>query len=345
MSNILKSLSYFEFQCKDGDFVSRWPSEKTIAGKLIEEQTDTSKSDKQWVFDAPMPRKCEVYEHLNALKTNKLLFTDFYWFLKPATNYTSTEIIHWFGSLYFTDPHVTKHHIKYTIKSVMDKSFEVPVHKTRDSLPQEAIDSIPICKTDNGDFRVLLGRRAANPPIVIYFPASTITIGNDDGYILYGEHLLPEKKKQIEQIYVSFLAGDNPYLEISEQDASEALRAVYEEGGLQFNGKVRAYMLEKDSTPARDLRYWTYTSACPQFGIDSITYGYQRKSSSFNVLLVVPTIDSLPEPVDVLECQKGVILSKDLVEKEFQVGGKYNPVFPSHVRQLKNAMDVANLLS
>ena len=334
MSNILPKLSYFEFQREDGDFVSRFPSEKTTSGAVIVAED----SEKSWVFSKPMPTETDVYDHLTALVENRLLFSDFYWFMKPSTSYTATEIIHWLGSLYFDSPSVTAYHVKYVIRSVIDPTFEMPAHKTAASLPQEAIDSIPVCRTDKS-VRVLLGRRAANPPVVVTFSKMpSLCIKNDDGYILYGEHLLPEKKKQIEQSYVSFLAGDSPYLEISEQDASEALRAVYEEGGLQLSGKVKAYMLEKDSAPGRDIRYWTFMSKTNH-------YGYERKSSSFNVLLIIPTIDSLPEPIDTIECQKGVILSKDIINSEFRVGGQYNPVFPSHVRQLKNALNIVDLIN
>ena len=333
MSNLLETLSYFEFHSRDGDYVSRFPSGKTTPGKWKDVPTKA-----HFVFGGSMPTEKDLYEHLNVLAANFFPFADIYWFMKPgnvingAMHYTSTEIIHWLGSLKYEFIGFESTHIKFLIKSISDTAFSVPAFKTHGSLPQEAIDSIPVCKAADGSLRTILGRRAANPPVIVTFSGGRqITIQNKAGYVLYGEHLLPEKKKQIDATYVSFLAGDKSYLEITEQEASEALRAVYEEGGLTLDGKVSAYMIGKDSEPGRDPRYWVYNNK----------FGYERISSSFNVLLIVPMIDTLPEPVDTIECQKGVILTEKMAREEFRVGGKYDPVFPCHVRQLKSALDIA----
>jgi hypothetical protein len=222
-------------------------------------------------------------------------------------------------------------HVKCLIRSLINSEFSVVCHVTSASLPQEAIDSIPVCRDKSG-LRVVLGRRAANPPVVV----SEIVIQGKPGYILYGEHLLPEKKREIESLYDKFLQSGKTSMQISTQDASEALRAIYEEGGLRVDGQVEAYMLKKDDAPGRDLRYWT-------FGPNN-QYGYQRLSSSYNILLVIPTIDTLPEPIDTTECQKGVILSEKTARDQFCVNGNFEPVFPSHARQLTAALDAANSL-
>jgi len=348
---ILKNLGYFAFRSFDGEYISLFPSEKTKAGTISDRVTP------MFVFERPLPTENQLCNQLQALADNFIPFSDFYWFMKQKTknpvdntlSYSSTEIIHWLGGLYCdtTDATITSTHIKCLLKSVADPSFSLTVYKTMDPSPQEAIDTIPLCQTPDGNFKVVLGRRASNPPVGVEFSGTRFTdsysvkIQNKAGYILFGEHLLAEKKNQINNLYVSFLAGDKPYLEISTQDASEALRAVYEEGGLEFGGQIKAYMLAKDCEPGRDIRYWEYSQTNWETN-GTGKYGFKRDSEAFTVLLIVPTIDTLPEPIDTLECQKGDILSETVALNDFRVGGKYDPVFPCHVRQLHNALDVAH---
>ena len=284
--------------------------------------------------------------HLQTLANNAFQFPDFYWFVDPKGAgaritpekivYNGSRIIEWMRSLYYDNEfESTPNHIKCTMRSTLDKDFSIVCYITSSSLPQEAIDSIPVCRDSNG-FRVILGRRAANSPVCVMFGDTEIEIRGVSVYVLYGEHLLPEKKRQIEQLYKTFLDSEKPSMKISTQDASEALRAIYEEGGFIVDGQVEAYMLKKDDAPGRDARYWTFGS-CNQ-------YGYERISSSYNILLVIPTIDKLPEPIDTTECQKGVIVSAETALQEFRQNGSFEPVFPCHVRQLALALHVANNL-
>ena len=324
---MLKNLSYFEFQDHDGNYVSRFPSGKTSVGSI---PTDIR------LFPDFERNGDHIFDHLKTLSENSFSFTDIYWFLKPSTEYNWYDIVSWMHSLYYKSEFVsTPTHIKCVIMSTIDPNFNLVCYRTSTSLPQEAIDSIPICKVDN-DFRVVLGRRASNPPVIVNFPTTKISIQTKPGYVLYGEHLLPEKKKQIEELYTSFLECGRSSMQLTEQNASEALRAIYEEGGLIFDGNVKAYMLPKDSEPGRDLRYWLYGS--------SQQYGYKRVSMSYNVLLLIPTIDTLPEPIDTNECQKGIIVSEKTARKEFCIGGSLEPVFPCHSRQLINALNIVKTL-
>lgn len=341
-SNMFNNLSYFEFLSHDGQYVSRFPSGKTTAGHM-----PLSGMYHNYLF--PQMHKVTTSElttllsqHLRALAENSFMFSDFYWFVDPkytsaivsleSTVYEDIQIVEWMKSLYYEYcDSQTPHHAKCTIRSLLNPEFSLVCHITSASLPQEAIDSIPVCRDKSG-LRVVLGRRAANPPVVV----SGITVQGKPGYVLYGEHLLPEKKREIETLYGKFLESGQTSMRISTQDASEALRAIYEEGGLQLDGQVEAYMLKKDDAPGRDIRYWTFGPANQ--------YGYERLSSSYNVLLMIPTIDTLPEPIDTMECQKGVILSADMARHEFRVDGKFEPVFPSHVRQLAMAVDEAGKL-
>jgi hypothetical protein len=131
-------------------------------------------------------------------------------------------------------------------------------------------------------------------------------------------------------------------MEISEQAASEALRATAEEGGFKFTGNVRTFMLKKDDAHRRDIRYSTYTD--PHSGVK---FSYERDSSSYSILLLVPAIRNcdLPEPEDgglYGECQKGKVVTELVARAEFRVGGRFDPVFPSHSRQMIAALDAAN---
>lgn len=350
---MFKNLSYFEMRTEDGEYLSRFPSTKTRAGS----ECDTHAG--KYLF--PSLNNCSsisaleyniivLTNHLRALSANSFMFTDFYWFvdLQRAGAVISPESIvidiadlyRWLSNLYIysgADNYTSVHHTKYIIRSTQDRDFSLECYKTLDSLPQEAIDSIPVCRDAKG-LRVVLGRRAANPPVIVKNRVvkngdEEIVIAGKPGYVLYGEHLLPEKKREIENLYSRFLESGKTSMKISTQDASEALRAIYEEGGLVIEGQVEAYMLKKDDEPGRDLRYWKYGN-----------YGYERVSSSYNILLVIPTIDKLPEPIDTTECQKGVIVTEKVARSEFIVGGKFEPVFPAHVRQLALALDEANKL-
>lgn len=332
----------------DGEYLSRFPSTKTQAGSVSTLYAGSYLFPALCVRCTKTERKPfidELAKHLRELSTNSFMFVDFYWFvaLQRAGGVISPESIvididnlyTWLSSLYIYsnfDDYTSPHHTKYVIRSTQDWEFSMECYKTLDSLPQEAIDSIPVCRDANG-LRVVLGRRAANPPVIVKNGDEEIVIAGKPGYVLYGEHLLPEKKREIETLYSAFLDSGKTSMKISEQAASEALRAIYEEGGLVVDGQVEAYMLKKDGAPGRDLRYWKYGN-----------YGYERVSSSYNILLVIPTIDKLPQPVDTAECQKGVIVSENTARQEFCQGGKFEPVFPSHVRQLALALDEANKL-
>lgn len=351
--NPLTDLSYFEFRTTTADgsveYTGLWPSTKTVCGSLPTKAT-------KFAFNLPMPTIADLRQSLNALKIQKIPFGDIYWFLPKGdvdaagVHYSAANIIRWMGGLYYDieTAVVSGNHVRCALKSREDPTFEKTVYRTSTSLPQEAIDGIVVgvVKGKNGhpaSFRPVLGRRAANPPTFVHFDdGSTASVQNKDGYILFGEQLLAEKKKEINQTYTKFLAHGKAYMEISEQSASEALRAAAEEGGFNFTGNVRAFMLKKDDAPGRDIRYSTYTD--PDSGIE---FSYPRDSCSWSVLLLVPAIRNcdLPEPEDgglYGECQKGKVVTELVARSEFRVGGRFDPVFPAHSRQMVGALDAAN---
>jgi hypothetical protein len=344
---MINNISYFEFKSYNDQYVSKYPSAKTTAGVMPKYTTEDTLN---YVF--PYISKdnntiLHFQENLQALSDNFFMFPDFYWFVDPKgagatyspsgnTFYNLKNILNWMSSLYYDDNYVVEaNHIKCTMKSTLSPEFSLPCYITSTSLPQEAIDSIPVSKGPEG-LRVILGRRAANPPVSVSNGDFHVEITGKPGYILYGEHLEPSEKKKIDVLYDKFLQSGKSIMEISSQDSSSALRALYEEGGLEISGKISAYMLKKDDAPGRDARYWT-------FGKNG-KFGYKRVSSSYNILLIIPTLDKLPEPKDTIECQKGVIISETEARTEFRVGGKYDPVFPAHVRQLNMALDEADKL-
>ena len=352
---MFNSLSYVEFRTHDGQYVSRFPSEKTTAGVMpktrnvfLATESSTAIHVRDVMESGIDPRELMLSEnldlvyHIIALAKNSFIFTDFYWFLDPKeagsrviggkTIYDAPRIKEWMESLYYEEKfEMTPYHVKCTMRSTINPTFSLSCYVTSSSLPQEAIDSIPVCRDSSG-FRVILGKRAVSPCVVVMDGKIEIEVKGMPGYVLYGEHLLPEKKRQIEELYNEFLKTDKEFMKISTQDASEALRAIYEEGGLKIDGQIDAYMLKKDDAPGRDARYWTYGSRNQ--------YGYKRVSSSYNILLVIPSIDTLPEPIDTIECQKGVIVSIDIAMEEFRENGKFPTVFPCHARQLKIARNV-----
>lgn len=351
--NPLADLSYFEFRTTAADgsveYTGLWPSTKTVCGSLPTKAT-------KFAFNLPMPTIADLRQSINALKIKKIPFGDVFWFLPKGdvdaagVHYSAANIIRWMGGLYYDieTAVVTGNHVRCALKSREDPAFEKIVYRTSTSLPQEAIDGIVVgvVKGKSGQpasFRPVLGRRAANPPTFVHFDdGTTASVQNKDGYILFGEQLLAEKKKELNQTYEKFLAHGKEYMEISEQAASEALRATAEEGGFKFTGNVRAFMLKKDDAPRRDIRYSTYTD--PNSGVK---FSYERDSSSYSILLLVPAIRNcdLPEPEDgglYGECQKGKVVTELVARAEFRVGGRFDPVFPSHSRQMVGALDAAN---
>ena len=343
---MISNISYFEFKSYDGQYVSKYPSAKTTAGVMP--KYTGSALNYVFPYSSTNPDTILYFEeNLKALADNFFMFPDFYWFVDPKgadaeyspsgnTIYSLGKILNWMSSLYYDNNYVVEaNHIKCTMKSTLSLEFSLPCYITSTSLPQEAIDSIPVSKGPEG-LRVILGRRAANPPVLVSSGYFDVGIAGKPGYILYGEHLEPSEKKKIDVLYDKFLQSGKSIMEISMQDSSSALRALYEEGGLEITGKISAYMLKKDDAPGRDARYWT-------FG-ENGKFGYKRVSSSYNILLIIPTLDKLPEPKDTIECQKGVIITEKEARTEFRVGGKYDPVFPAHVRQLNMALDEADKL-
>jgi hypothetical protein len=88
--NMFNKLSYFEFFSHDGQYVSRFPSGKTTAGRM-----PVSGMYHNYLF--PQMHKVTTSElttllsqHLRALAENSLMFSDFYWFVD--TNYTSAIV-------------------------------------------------------------------------------------------------------------------------------------------------------------------------------------------------------------------------------------------------------------
>lgn len=348
MSNPLSNFSYFEFRTGESEYTGLWPSPKTLPGSFPTEAT-------KFAFNLPMPTTVELRQSLRAIKSQNIPFGDIYWMLPngkvddEGVHYNATDIIRWMGGLYYDieSAVLADTHVKCTLKSKEDPTWSKTVYRTSTSLPQEAADAIVVGVVKGVDglshLWPVLGRRMANPPTFVHFTGeSTISVQNKDGYILFGEQLLAEKKKGLEETYNKFIKNGKSHMAISDHAASEALRAAAEEGGLKLAGKVRAFMLVKDDAPRRDIRYSTYIDE--ESGVE---FSYLRGSASYSILLLTPAIrnDDLPEPEDgglYGECQKGKVVSELVALTEFRVGGIFDPVFPSHVRQMMGALDAAN---
>jgi len=346
------NFSYFEVR-RGAEFMTRYPG-ATEPGTI---PTDPR------VFNMRDLHENGLMDFIEAVTANKFCVSDFLWFLplnflKPGATYSASDVIAWMESLRFDmlsfkdnmSPSKDKViSIERKIMSTLDPEFSCPAYLASTSLPQEAIDSIPMT-IRNGKLYVALGRRAKCIPIVITDShGNTIICHGNPNYILYGEHLEPKEKDALVALYAAFLATGLDYMAMPSRKASAALRALAEEGGFVVEADdVLVYILKKSEEPGRDLRYWIFSA-----GEGKPMFGYKRNSFSYNILFVLPTLD-IEEPLDTFECQKGAILSAEVALHTFCRGGsiarvgeedlRFEPVFPAHAGQMEMAIAVAQTI-
>ena len=324
---MFKNISYFEFIDAGNKYVSMFPSTKTTYSTPMPKLFDT-------VFNASLKDEDQFLHLLYAMKKNNFGFLDFFWFLPLPVNkvYSDSEIVIAIKSLYYEPLSRTPNYGVANIKSSLYKDFEKKVYIKDTSLPQEAIDTIPLfINTETNTQYVALGYKKKSDDISVLFRNATkITVLSVGiyGYVLYGEHLEPSEKAAMEDVEKTAV-GKYPY-QIKDKQVSPALRCLLEEGGFNLTSKdCKCYYLGKDFHEARDSRYWT-------FG-DDVIFGYNRPSFSHTVCVVIEgnPPKELNEPKDTDECSKGILITKEEALKEFNVNGKYPPAFSSHVRQLR----------
>jgi len=319
----MTQFSYFEFN-SSGKYVSLFPSNKTtFAGSLPSLHTP--------VFEDV---KMNIFNLLTAMKDNKLGFFDYFWFIpssKDVHTYTEKYIQIVMDSLYYEPVSSSQHYGTVNIRSYLNPEFIKTAYIKDNSLPQEAVDVIPIFTDDSmGDRFVVLGYKKKSDDVTITFEdnqsISLLSVGIY-GHVIFGEHLEPSEKAKMEKVHFD-ANGVYPF-SMNSKEISPVLRTLLEEGGFELkNSECKCMYVGKDDMKGRDIRYWT-------FGEGGM-FGYERTSFSYTVRVDIsgkPPV-SIPEPLDTKECSKGVIITYEEAMLEFKSGGKYPPAFPSHYRQL-----------
>jgi hypothetical protein len=229
------------------------------------------------------------------------------------------------GSLVYVPDVRTPFYMRYNIKSTVDPNFSQTVFVKSQSLPQEAIDVIPIF--DDGTTKyVALGYKKVSPSIFITLDSHTeinLLSTGKNGYVLFGEHLEQSEKSLIYELSSRFTGTP---IEMTKREISSSLRALFEEGGFDVADCMgKFYYIHEDSRPGRDDRYWVYEAG------DTI-FGYKRESTSHTILLYIEGTPpkKLNTPNDTQECSTGIIL-KDSEALEILIDGG---AFFSHVFQL-----------
>lgn len=314
----MANLSYFEFINYSGEYVSMFPSNKTTF-------TGTLPTFQQPVFK-DFIQELNLTNRLIAMKENNLGFLDYFWFI-PKTkdnNYTPQYIVDMMSSLYYEPVQSTPHYGGVKIRSSLDPTFEKVAYIKDNSLPQEAVDVIPIFTDESmGDKFVFLGYKKKSDTVNVN--SLTLLSVGIYGYVIFGEHLEPSEKAKMELNH-SQADGKYPF-SMNDKQISPVLRTLLEEGGFALSTTdCKCMYVGKDDTEGRDIRYWTFGE-----------FGYKRNSFSYTVRVDIsgkPPM-CIPEPTDTKECSKGVIITYDEAMREFKEGGKYPSAFPSHVRQLR----------
>lgn len=322
--------SYFEFWDLTNDiFVSLFPTEKTTI-------TDSSNfpDDNQPVFGNFFSfTDVDFTLIMKSLKENKLGFYDTFWFVPPGkTHMTLVELQEWMLSLKYHPCHQTPHYHQYRITSDLDPDFSQIVYVKNESLPQEAIDVVPVFISEHSKQHVVLGWKKQSPVIKISSPLSDepidiLTVGLY-GSVLFGEHLEKDEKAKMDELASSF---KNKPIYMKDKEVSAALRTILEEGGFELKSdNCECYYIHTDTMPSRDPRYWTYD-------FEDHNFGYTRESRAHTVLVMIEgkIPETMPDPKDHLECSKGMIVErKRAIETLLQSGA-----FFSHVYQLSIALN------
>jgi hypothetical protein len=273
---------------------------------------------------------------LNELKKNNFGFSDFFFLASQSDSYTASELIEWYKSLYYHNGIQENGICKIQIKSLLDSSFQKTCYLKDTPLPQEALDTFVFFCNQKGNIYTALGTKRKAPLVTVSFVADQISLLKVGmfGTVILGEHLEPAEKKEMNDAFVSFQenqknTGKN-VMKIETRQMKPSMRALAEEFGFtsgQFD--FDTYIIGKDARDGRDPRYWT-------FGNQN-QYGYKRQSESLMVALIshcdIPT--EIPEPQDIDECSKGVIVSVDYALREFSETGNLQCAFPSHPVQFR----------
>lgn len=283
---------------------------------------------------------------LNELKKNNFGFSDFFFLMPQSELYIASEIIEWYKSLYYTDGITQNGICKIQIKSLLDSSFQISCYLKDTSLPQEALDTFVFFCDSEKNIYTALGTKRKAPIVTINFVDDQICILKIGmfGTVILGEHLEPAEKKEMNDAFASFQEHQQKtkknVMKVQTRQMKPSMRTLVEEFGFrsdQFD--FDTYIIGKDNRDGRDPRYWT-------FGKQN-QYGYKRQSESLMVSLIshceIPT--EIPDPIDIDECSKGVIVSIDYALKEFNETGKLQCAFPSHPIQFKMCVnELSNMI-
>jgi len=346
----LDNLSYFEFfDIKRNIYVSLFPSNLTVFDEK------SLPVDGDHVFDEKNITENLVYDILLEIKKINFGFRDFFWFVPKEIEkgLTFETLKTWLSSLYYTFPsplEITKNYGVSIIKSKVDEKFNLKVYVKSTSLPQEAIDVIPIFVDDEKQQKcVVLGTKKKSDSFSISFGVDKelelLTVGIF-GKVIFGEHLEKEEKAAMAEIRAQFNTSPIPVKK--QKQVSAALRALLEEGGFIFDQEnIECYYVLKHNAYGRDIRYWPFgeTFVSKEGEETYWKYGYPRSSTSDTVVVIIKgkVPDTLPDPIDQIECDKPVVLNcEDAME--FLYSEKYKLAFPSHYHQLEVALfsDVIN---
>ncbi len=330
--NFFSTFSYFETLTSNG-YLSLFPSgpNKCVFTKKIPENgTSVFRIDSDDILG-----KLNCF--LKALKDNNFGFSDFFFLHNLPTSFSATELINFYKSLYYKDGVIEYEICRVQIRSTLDPSFSKTCYLKDTSLPQEALDTfVFFCNTSTGMINTALGNKRQSDLITVSFPDNPVSLLKVGmfGTIILGEHLEAYEKKEMNDAYALYLDNlgktGKKYMKISDRAVKPAMRALAEEFGLKSSDfKFETYIVGKDTQDGRDPRYWTFGK--------SGEYGYKRKSESLMVAMVAKCEApvEIPDPEDLSECSKGVIISVDYALREFSTTGKLGCAFPSHPRQFE----------
>jgi len=318
----LPRLSYFEFwDCARGIFVSLFPTEKTT---LDSKSNFPSEGDQ--VFPTAYNQPDSVFiELFFAMKERDFGFFDNFWFVpKTFPVYTLENIKTWMHSLVYVPESDTMFYKRYAIKSKLDPTFNLVVFVKSQSLPQEAIDVIPIFDDGMSKY-VAIGQKKISQPVSIstqerVHPITLLSTGKY-GFVIFGEHLEHTEKQVIYDVASRFTGSP---IEMTQREISSSLRTLFEEGGFSISDcSGKFYYIHEDSRPARDDRYWTYET-------DDNVFGYKRISTSHTIVLHIKgqAPETLNDPDDIQECSRGIVVKdSDAIDLLVDSGAFFSHVF------------------
>lgn len=222
-----------------------------------------------------------------------------------------------------------------------DQHIKKECYATETSPPQLATDAFAFGKKGK-DFLIPLNMKRTNP--------ISVTVLNDDGsrttivckdkgpegtICMAGEHAMGKEIKVLAENQHRLFEEGKGYMEIPESALKDlTIRCLAEEtGDLPIQ---KSFMLEPVSEEEeRDIRYWVnfivvgdtvYIIGYPRFSVSFVTINIFDANAITNESLI---------PSDIEEVTKPVLVPFNDVVRNFKVGGKYSPAFPSHVKMLE----------